>query len=268
VTTVAIEVRPSLWDRVSLRLRNWGTKLVAGAKQAGNWFIRAAKWAGAQIKRGAQWLFGTRAVQWTVDKAQFVGLWAWNLARGPVGFIALPILGLILAPKALAIMIFVTLLGIGILTFLVYQVYREVKKAAPEEIREMVAAVTEEFNAEHGNGTQLSFTEEPAPDETPLTRYAYLDQQNQEAAATKDINRFSESTARMRLLEVRAGRAQGKSKKNSSGSDIYRELRQISEKENPDFAWNWTLMYRAVLDENKRLKTIGQQKGSPTLTTV
>ena len=242
-----------MWTRVGSRLNNWGQKITTVAKKAGGYVVRAAKWVA-----------GTKAVQWTVSKSKFILGRAWHYAKGPIGWVAAPIAAVIFAPKAVAVMLVLVMIALAVIGFIAWKSYKHLRTiSTEEELREMVEEITAAVaEGRDANGTLLTYTEEPTATETVAERLVFLDAQNKDAAAASDANRFSETTARMWLLEVRSGKT-GKStklKKDDSVAEIYRECKRRSLKQNAEFEWNLTLMYRATSDENKRLKAIEKLK--------
>lgn len=248
VETVIIEPHTSFMSRVGRRLRNWGGNIAGFAKKVGNWFLRIAKKAYGYIKPATLWVWRSKPVQWVVIKATFIGAFIWHYAKGPVLWFALPVGMILFAPKAVAIMLLTVVIT---LIALVYVVYRISKNTSPEEFVDKVADRLS-LVTNTNNDIPLAFENELTPEETTDSRYAYLDEQMDHAAARNMPDRYAELFARMFLLRVRDGK--GPIKKDSSVPKIHAQAKQAGAAESQEFPWNTGLMYRAAQDENKRTK--------------
>lgn len=97
-------------------------------------------------------------------------------------------------------------------------------------------------------------------DETIQSRVVLLDAQNRIAQQNEDADLFSETLARMYLIEIRNGQdttgPRPKLKRDSTASAIYRQCRKNCEVTDSTFPWNWVLMNRATQNEAKRYKEI------------
>ena len=131
--TVTDGPRVSVWTRVTERLSSWGKKITNVAVKGWDY-----------ISRGAKWLYNSKAAQWVVAKSKILWSKAWHLAKGPVGWIAAPIAGIIFAPKAVAVMLFLVLLIVAFIAIVVWAMWRSVKDVStPEQVDEMVDAMQE-----------------------------------------------------------------------------------------------------------------------------
>lgn len=243
MATVTIEATPSLWDRVRLRLNSWGQKIKAVVQKVGGFFARTA-----------QWLWNSTPVQWIVDKGKFLAGKVWQYARGPVGWVAAPVAAILFAPKAVVVMLLGVGVIVGLTAMMVWPIYKEWRKLPPEE-RDQIFA---NLSAESSGG--IVMTDELSVDETIASRYAYLDDQHQQAMAEQDHGLFSELTGRMFLLEVRDGATTSKVTPKASVSDVYRACKARSKEISPNFEWDWNRMINAIRNEDKRLKEVARLK--------
>jgi hypothetical protein len=262
-TVVVMPTTQGFWAGMKNRLSNWGRKIKGVAYRAGSY-----------IKRAASWLWNTKATQWVVAKAGVVANKAWALARGPVGWVTAPIVAVIFAPKAVAVMLFLVLLATAAVGLTVWQIWRHVKKVStPEQVEEIKEELTlmREAIAEdvrNHNGGKL-VEDDLDPTETPLDRYNELDQRMTEAINAADSNLVSEYLGRLHLLLVRMGN-DGKIKKDATVSVIYRDCRKQAETRSglTNVQWNWSRMSNAVKSEDKRLKDTAALKARSNLTSV
>jgi hypothetical protein len=251
---VEMPTTQGFWAGMKNRLASWGSKIKGFVYRTGSY-----------IKRAASWLWNTKAAQWVVAKAGFVAGKVWHVAKGPVGWVTAPILAIIFAPKAVAVMLFLVLLATAAVGLTVWQIWRHIKKVStPEQIEEIKDELTllregivdeARYNA---NGGKL-VEDELDPAETIETRYAVLDVRMSEAIETADGPLLSELLGRIHLLLARSGKG-GKIKKDATVSVIYRDCRKNAEHKFQNIQWNWSRMSNAVKSEDKRLKDTAELK--------
>jgi hypothetical protein len=261
-TTVVPVPRVSIWTRMKLRMSSWGRALKTGAGRVGNWFTR-----------GAKWLYNTKAVQWIVASSKSVGRWTVNMLKGPVGWVAAPVAAVIFAPKAVAVMLLLTMVTTGVLAFSVYKLYRHLREVSPEEVREFIAEARDLVEPmEHSLSAEMDAPINP--DETTDERHHYLDEQHLLATDQGDIGLMSELLGRMTLLEVRDqglfhdGDDNLKLKKDASPSVVHRACRRKAEKDFPKVKFNWGRMYNGVRAEDARLREVARLKAEQANLTI
>jgi hypothetical protein len=244
VSTVAIERTPSIWDRVATRLNNWGSKVTGFAKRVGGWFASKTKW-----------FWNSKPVQWVATKTSFIASKAWAVAKGPILWVAGPIIAFWTMPTTATILLGVGVLALGVTAYFTWRGWRRLQEiTTPEELHEIIDRL-EHLGESSNPNASLAFEEEPVPGETIQERVIYLDEMLKQADDTRDVDKFSEATARMNLLEVRSGGAQG-IKQGAAANTVYQHCRKTAEQRFPDYPWNWRLMHRATLAEDRRRKDV------------
>lgn len=260
MTTVTAELRPSFVDRAATRLSNWGTKVVGFFKKVGNWFVK-----------GAKWLFNTKPVQWVVSSAQYVAgkawigvNWAWYYSKGLIMWVGVPTVAFLVAPKTVLVVLGLGVLALACIAFFLWRGYRHLRSISThEELVELVEnfndRIDERLAVDSGPVT-LQFDNDPAPGETVEGRLLYLDEQQKQAQNAADADKFSETFARMNLIEVRRNGVPG-IRANATVSKIHQQGKKLAMDANADFEWNLDLMWRATQSENARLKVLEKQAG-------
>jgi hypothetical protein len=270
VATTAIEARPSsIWTRAAERLNNWGSKIVGFAKRVGNWFASKTKW-----------LWNSKPVQWVATKASFVAgkawsgvTWAWAYAKGPILWVATPILAFWAMPTTATILLGVGVLALGIVAFFTWRGWMHLRNiTTPEELHQVIDRLERLSEPQVADkDVPMAFDDDPVPGETVQERLDYLDEMQKQSKDGSlpggiDKHRFSESQARMNLLMVKRGDEPG-CKPNNGWSNIHRYGKKMALLVDPDPKhWNFDLMARATEHEFNRLKALeesmGQQKAS------
>lgn len=253
-----------LRTRISMHLRNWGAKIKTGLAKIGSWFVN-----------GAKWLISTRPIKWVVAKAKFVAGWvgfrgavAWHYVKRPLLWIGLPALAFWTMPTTATVLLAVGVLALASSTYFAYRSYKHLRTiSTKEELIELVDRVTEYDPAPTAHGNELIFEEDVLPGETPENRLVFLDQQLNMAQQNADANMYSEIVARMNLLNVRRDKVDGM-RKNANLTTIHQAFRKEMERDYPTFDWNWDLMYRGTLSENRRLKELEKLQAKGGLTPV
>ena len=243
---VIIDPKNSIWNRVGGFLKNWGAKAAGLVKKVGNWFAK-----------GAKWLWNTKAVSWTVSKTTAV----WRYVKPAILWLGIPVAGAIFAPKAMAIMLLTIIGALAAVIFMSWRLTRKLTKFiaenSDEAVQNFVAAADPVFServVEIVDG-QLSLTQVQKPvtlDETPETRHAYLGNFLDKAAESESTDLMSELTARLNLIEVREQVGDQKLEATASRSEIHRHGKERAARKSATFAWNHSLMWRAVEDEDMR----------------
>jgi hypothetical protein len=248
----AMPTTQGFWAGMGTRLSNWGSKIKGFAFRVGSY-----------IKRAASWLWHTAPVKWVASKVTWLAGRFWFYAKGPVGWVTAPILAIIFAPKAVAVMLFLVLILIAILAYLVYRLTRELKEnTTPEEFSEIKDELNDLKDSVRSTWNDLTTEvpdEELDPNETLAERYKELDGQLGLAIGDEDENLVSELTGRLHLVLVRSGKG-SKLKKDSTISVIHRDARKQAEANQPNFRWNFNRMYQAVRSEDRRVKDIAELK--------
>jgi hypothetical protein len=285
-----IDPKDSIWNKMGRLLKNWGGKIWSVAKKAGSWIWSVAKKAGSWIARGAKWIAGTPAAKFVASKAKWLAGKSWfglkwfggkivNLLAGPVGWVLAPLLAVIFAPKAVAVMLLIVIVGLLLLTVGMFFVWREVKDvSSPEDLTERFDNMSEKVvrrlevvtdSKQNVRVTDLKFSEivdPPTADETMKFRHAYLSEAIERTAKEQNVEKFSELTMRIHLLEVRSGmpNPDGSKRKleaardKTTWSEIYRDCVRKVEREDPTFPWNKSWMDAAARNEDKRLNEIAR----------
>lgn len=244
-TVTVLEPSETFWARVGQRLRSWGQKIKNVAVRFGNW-----------IKRGAQWLWNTKAIQWVVDKTKLVATKTWSVLRGPVGWVLAPIAAIIFAPKAVAVMLLLVGLAIGLLVFMTWRLTKLVKERTGEEIVDIL-----------GGPLAVEYNSPVEEDETAESRFTFLDAQQRLASDAGDDGAFSELLGRLYLIRIRESQEkESKLARNSSPSKIYRECKEQVQRRFPgETQWDFGRMYNAIRNEDKRYKDREELKAKTTV---
>jgi hypothetical protein len=285
-----IDPKDSIWNKMGRLLKNWGGKIWSVAKKAGSWIWSVAKKAGSWIARGAKWIAGTPAAKFVASKAKWLAGKSWfglkwfggkivNLLAGPVGWVLAPLLAVIFAPKAIAVMLLIVIVGLLLLTLGMFFVWREVKDvSSPEDLTERFDNMSEKVvrrlevvtdakqNVRVNDLHYSEIVDEPTAGETMKFRHGYLTERIQDMVPEQDPERFSELTMRIHLLEVRNGmpNPDGSKRKleaardKTTWSEIYRDCVRKAEQEKPTFPWKKSWMDAAARNEDKRLNEIAR----------
>lgn len=123
-TVTDAPVGPGVRTRVGEVLRNWGKKIPAIAKKAGNWFMRGLKKSAAFVKRVGKWALEAKATQWVLDKTRPAWNKAWPIIKGPILWLAAPIIALIAMPKLVAALLIILGVLVVLLAFALWRTYK------------------------------------------------------------------------------------------------------------------------------------------------
>jgi hypothetical protein len=126
-TVTATPAGPSIRTRVGEVLKNWGKKVPPIVKKAGNWFTTALKKSGGFLKKAGKWALEAKATQWVMDKAKPAWNKAWPIIKGPILWVATPVLVVLALPKVVLICLGALLVG---LIFAMWRISRSRKKNA------------------------------------------------------------------------------------------------------------------------------------------
>ena len=230
---VVVPTQEGFWSRVGNTLKSWGTKVVDAAKGFFGW-----------IGRGIKRLWNTKPVQWVAKKL-----------AGPIGMVVAPVAALVAMPGVATTLAVAACLGVCVTGAAVWSIHRQVKKhGSVEAWQDSVVEGLYGPPLERQNDIPVT------ADETIESRYNYLTELSKDAWARDDRKDYSDLTGRMHLLVVRKGASDGKLKKDASVSDIHSEARRQAEFKDRDFGWDFGVMYRAALSEDKRLKEAARLK--------
>lgn len=226
----SVVVRRPFWKRLGDMLKSAGSKAVGF------------------IKRAANWLWNTKAVRWAATKSSWLINRLWYLAKGPVGWVAVGIGALLIAPKAIFIVFVAATLLLLFTLFAIHKLYQAMEREGVFDDNDPVEPIT------------AGETIADRLDELQLRLNAAMD-------AGKDST-ISDLTGRMFLLKVRSGLAPdaSKLKADASTSDIHRNCKEHIAALPGNVDWDIRRMYDAIRNEDKRLKEIAKAK--PTLASV
>lgn len=278
IEVVTVLPRPSVWDRIWARLRNWGRNTKAATVRATNWAVDTAKsawsWLKGVTKRAWNWAKGgadavvhSRAVSWAVTKTKVAASWAWSFLKTPVGVVSA-------AAGALATVsspLFYTILGTVVLAGAGYLLIRGLTAPRIQPVAAVVTPVSEPVEMipdteiptngdEPGSSAVWSALNTPAAggEETDHDRLLYLEEVLDRAHLDdQNVDLASELVGRIELVGVRSGADQELSHlAKATVSKIYHSLRRKLETD-PEYRktdWNWSRMYNAVRAEETRRK--------------
>jgi len=121
----AVPAGPSIRTRLGEVLKNWGKKVPVIAKKAGNWFKAGFKKGFGIAKKVGKWALEAKITQWVLAKAKPVWNKAWPVIKGPVLWLAAPVVVVLAMPKVMLVLLGCFFVG---LMFALWRASRERKQ--------------------------------------------------------------------------------------------------------------------------------------------